>query len=86
MLFHEHCLVEISTANVSFDEMVLWCGRIRLHCILNYYKKKEYYIGFDFIYLLFCSAELERALDILDSKKAEYLEKWYIICCWFLGV
>ena len=37
------------------------------------------YIGFDFIYLPFCSAELDKALHILDSKKAEYLEKWYSI-------
>ena len=37
------------------------------------------YIGFDFIYLPFCSAQLDKALHILDSKKAEYLEKWYSI-------
>ena len=49
MLFHEECLVALSTANISFDEMVLWCGRIRLHCIIYYYYKKQEYIGYDFI-------------------------------------
>jgi hypothetical protein len=88
MLFHEECLVALSTANISFDEMVLWCGRIRLHCIIYYYYKKQEYIGYDFIYLPFCSAELDKALQILDSKKAEYLEKWYsgivYIFSWFM--
>jgi hypothetical protein len=88
MLFPEQCLVELCTANISFDEMVY--GVVELvGCIVLLIiniRKRNIFL-FDFIYLLFCSAELDKALDILDCKKAEYFEKWYsIICWWFICV